>query len=173
MIPRQGPAPVTMRLGERARNLDGSFQVRVSFGETSEYDVAVTDPADETAEAQLAWYFEKHLRYPFLDKDLEAAAVQRITDYGQALFSQVFGGAAYHDYCRLRDRAFDGCRIEVSGSAGLHRMHWEAMRDPDLPAPLAVRLGHPPGGRAGVQVRPARSAAYGKHSGDGGSAGRP
>ena len=140
MTPGQVPAPVTVRLGERGRNPNGSFQVRVSFGEAAEYDATVTDPADQKDEAQLAWYFEKHLRYPFLDKDLEAAAVQQITDYGQMLFSQVFGGAANHDYRRLRDRAFDGCRIEVSGSAGLHRLHWEAMRDPDLPVPLAVRL---------------------------------
>jgi tetratricopeptide (TPR) repeat protein len=132
--------PVTVRVGERGQNPDGSFQVRVSFGESAEYDVTVTDPADQQAEERLAWYFEKHLRYPFLDKDLEAAAVGQIGDYGRALFAQVFGGAANHDYRRLRDRAFDGCRIEVSGSAGLHRLHWEAMRDPDLPVPLAVRL---------------------------------
>jgi tetratricopeptide (TPR) repeat protein len=140
VTPGQGVAPVTVRLGERSQNPDGSFQVRVSFGESAEYDVTVTDPADQQAEDRLAWYFEKHLRYPFLDKDLEADAVRRIGDYGRALFSQVFAGAASHDYRRLRDRGFDGCRIEVSGSAGLHRLHWEAMRDPDLPAPLAVRL---------------------------------
>ena len=68
------------------------------------------------------------------------------------------------DYRRLRDRGFDGCRIEVSGSAGLHRLHWEALRDPDLPVPLAVRvpvtrrvtgLGSkfdPPGGRPTLNV---------------------
>ena len=126
MTPGQVPAPVTVRLGERGRNPNGSFQVRVSFGEAAEYDATVTDPADQRDEAQLAWYFEKHLRFPFLDEDLRRQAVQQITDYGQMLFSQVFGGAANHDYRRLRDRAFDGCRIEVSGSAGFHRLHWEA-----------------------------------------------
>jgi hypothetical protein len=140
VTPAQGLALVTVRLGEQAQNPDGSFLIRVSFGESAEYDVTVTDPGDKQGEERLAWYFEKHLRYPFLDKDLEAAAVGQIGDYGRALFSQVFGGAANHDYRRLRDRGFDGCRIEVSGSAGLHRLHWEAMRDPDLPVPLAVRV---------------------------------
>ena len=64
----------------------------------------------------------------------------RIAAYGEALFAQVLGGDAYVDYRRLRDRGLDGCRIEVSGSAGLHRLHWEALRDPGVPVPLAVRM---------------------------------
>ena len=54
--------------------------------------------------------------------------------------AQVFGGQASHDYRTLRDRAFDGCRVEVSGSAALHRLHWEALRDPALGVPLAIRV---------------------------------
>ena len=113
---------------------------------------------------RLAWYFEEHLRYPFLDKDLEQEAVQQIAAYGEELFAQVFGGPASYDYRRLRERGFDGCRVEVSGSAALHRLHWEAMRDPDLDAPLAVRLPvtrrvdalgskfDPPGGRPTLNI---------------------
>ena len=52
----------------------------------------------------------------------------------------MLGGAAAHDYRRLRERAFDGCRVEVTGSAGFHRLHWEALRDPELDGPLAVRV---------------------------------
>ncbi len=158
-----GPG-VLVRVSELAADADGSFRVRVGFGDAAEYDVAVTDPADTAAEELLAWYFEEHLRYPFLDKDLEQDAVARIAAYGQALFAQVLGGDAYPDYRRLRDRGFDGCRIEVSGSAALHRLHWEALRDPDVPVPLAVRvpvtrrvtgLGakfDPPGGRPTLNV---------------------
>jgi tetratricopeptide (TPR) repeat protein len=131
---------MVVRLAEWGQNPDGSFRVRVSFGDFAEYDVDVAHPANHEYEERLAWYFEEHLRYPFLDKDLEQAAVQQITVYGEALFQQVFGGVASYNYRRLRDRAFDGCRIEISGSAGLHRLHWEAMRDPDVPAPLTVRL---------------------------------
>jgi tetratricopeptide (TPR) repeat protein len=126
-----------IRLAEAGSDGDGAFGVTVSFGDDAEYAVQVTDPGDT---AELAWYFQEHLRYPFLDKDREAQAVRRIAEYGEALFGQVFGGAAAHDYRSLRERSFDGCRLEVSGSAGFHRLHWEALRDPDLDAPLAVRM---------------------------------
>ena len=158
-----GPG-VVVRISELAGGSDESLRARVSFGDAGEYEVAIIDPADVGTEDLLAWYFEKHLRYPFLDKDLEQEAVARIATYGQKLFSQVLGGEAFADYRRLRDRAFDGCRIEVSGSAALHRLHWETLRDPDLPAPLAVRLPvtrrvtgvgskfDPPGGRPTLNV---------------------
>jgi tetratricopeptide (TPR) repeat protein len=134
-------APQTViRLSERSAD-DGKFGVRVNFGGDAEYDVDVTDPADDASEQELAWYFEEHLRYPFLDKDRERDAVQRITAYGTALFGQVFGGDGNHDYRKLREQSFDRCRVEVSGSAALHRLHWEALRDPDYPGtPLAVRM---------------------------------
>src|SRR5215467_648390 len=113
-------APQTViRLSERSAD-GGKFRVRVEFGNDAGYDVDVTDPADEAAEQELAWYFEEHLRYPFLDKDREHDAVQRIGAYGEALFGQVFGGKASHSYLMLRERSFDGCRLEISGSAALH-----------------------------------------------------
>ena len=157
-------AGTVVRLAEREQYPDGSFGVRVSFGDWAEYDVTVADPAEASAEELLAWYFEQHLRYPFLDKDLEQAAVEQIAAYGEVLFSQVFGGAASHEYRSLRDIGFDRCRVEISGSAGLHWLHWEALRDPDLPAPLAVRLPvtrradrqglkfQPPSGRTTVNI---------------------
>src|SRR5262249_19741081 len=78
--------------------------------------------------------------YPFLDKDRERQAVRQVAAYGEALFGQVFGGAARHDYRSLRERSFDECRVEISGAAGLHPLHWGAVRDPGRAAPLAVRV---------------------------------
>ena len=117
-----------------------AFRVLVSFDDEAEYEVQVSDPADMDIEENLAWYFEKHLRYPFLDKDKQDQAVREITAYGESLFGQVFGGQAYHDYLNLRAESFDECRIEITGSAALHRLHWEALRDPELPTPLSVRM---------------------------------
>ena len=78
-------SPMVVRLAERGPNPDGSFRVRVRFGDAAGYDVTVADPADQNGEARLAWYFEEHLRYPFLDKDLEQEAVRQIAAYGEAL----------------------------------------------------------------------------------------
>ena len=129
-----------IRVTEVPGGADGAFAARVAFGEAAEYEVSVRAPGDAAGERLLAWYFEEHLRFPFLDRDLERQAVTLLADYGRDLFGQVLGGAAAHDYRRLRERAFDGCRLEVTGSAGFQLLHWEALRDPDLSSPLAVRL---------------------------------
>ena len=134
-----------------------AFRVRVSFGDAAEYDVTVTDPAGQDAEGRLAWYFEQHLRYPFLDKDLEHERCSRSPPTGRPCSRRCSAGQASHAYRALRDRAFDGCRIEVSGSAALHRLHWEAAQRPG-PARAAggAAAGHPPGRCPGFEVRPAR-----------------
>ncbi len=129
-----------IRVSESAAHPDRSFTARVAFDDAAEYDATVRHPADSDAEKLLAWYFEEHLRFPFLDKDLERQAADQLADYGRSLFGQVLAGAAAHDYRMLRDRSFDGCRLEVSGSAAFHLLHWEALRDPDMEVPLAVRL---------------------------------
>ncbi len=126
---------------EVAASPDGVIEARVDFGQDGGADVRVADPADAEQEQLLAWYFEKHLEYPFLDKDLEEKAAAQIDAYGQALFGQVFGGEAAYGYRRARDRGFDGCRLVVEGSAAMHRLHWEALQDPDTRGGrLALRL---------------------------------
>jgi tetratricopeptide (TPR) repeat protein len=129
-----------VRVRQSAAEPDGSFIVRVAFDDAAEYEVAVRDPATPGTERLLAWYFEEHLRFPFLDKDLEQQATEQLAEYGRSLFGQVLAGPSSHDYRRLRDQSFDGCRLEITGSAPFHLLHWEALRDPDLDAPLAVRL---------------------------------
>jgi hypothetical protein len=107
-----------VKITEVPGGADGSFAARVAFEDAAEYDVTVHAPGDAAAERLLAWYFEEHLRFPFLDRDKERQAVAQLADYGRDLFGQVLGGAAAHDYRRLRERSFDGCRLEVTGSAG-------------------------------------------------------
>jgi hypothetical protein len=75
-----------IRIGGQGQGPDGAFRVQVSFEGAGEYQVTVADPAEPQDEELLAWYFEEHLRYPFLDKDLEAGAVARIAAYrGEAV----------------------------------------------------------------------------------------
>lgn len=71
---------------------------------------------DLTGEALLAWYFEEHLEFPFLHKDLEQRAVEALAGYGEELFAQVFGAdeGCKHEYLKLRERGFDD---PVSGTS--------------------------------------------------------
>ncbi|MFC3965943.1 tetratricopeptide repeat protein, partial [Nocardia jiangsuensis] len=146
-------ADSVIEIVEHSIDTDGSFQVRVRYpGEGAAYPVTVTDPATKAEEELLGWYFEQHLRYPFLDGDRRRTAVTVLGEYGQKLFAQVLGGATGFKYQTMRSRGFDGCRIEVVGGAGFHRLHWEALFDPDLDSPLALRV---PIMRR-VELRPAR-----------------
>ncbi|MEV4643240.1 CHAT domain-containing protein, partial [Actinoplanes sp. NPDC049548] len=129
-----------VRVSERSCGPDGSFVARVSFPDGTEHEVTVVDPAGEGDEERLAWYFEEHLRFPFLDQDWHDDAVRRLRDYGQRLFDQVFGGDVAGDYRLLARQGFDGCRLQVTGSAAFHRLHWEALYDPQLPVPAVLRL---------------------------------
>ena len=64
-----------VRVGEGEQRADGSFAAVVGFDDTgAEYEVTVADPADDGVERELAWYFEEHLRFPFLDQDRDQAA---------------------------------------------------------------------------------------------------
>ncbi|MEU0548763.1 tetratricopeptide repeat protein [Micromonospora sp. NPDC005979] len=141
MTTSSGPERVkAISVSERSCQRDGSFVARVSFPGVAEYEVTVTDPAEPGDEARLAWYFEEHLRFPFLDRDWAEDAVRRLRAYGERLFTQVFTGAGAGHYRTLARRGFDGCRLEVTGSAAFHRMHWEALYDPELPVPAVMRM---------------------------------
>src|SRR5688572_18585386 len=102
-----------VRIVEQERQADGSFLATVAFDDISEYVIVIADPADADAEHEFAWYFEEHLRFPFLDRDREQAACGLIISYGEALFGQLFTSGAVVDYRRMRDSGFDGCRLEV------------------------------------------------------------
>ncbi|MFC3965946.1 CHAT domain-containing protein, partial [Nocardia jiangsuensis] len=126
---------------EHSVDADGSFQVRVHYpADGADHLVRVTDPGSPAVEELLAWYFEQHLRRPFLDGDRRRAAVVALGEYGRDLFAQVFAGEAGFGYQLLRRQGFDGCRIEVVGSAVFHHLHWEAMLDPALNTPVALRV---------------------------------
>ncbi|MBL7262193.1 tetratricopeptide repeat protein [Paractinoplanes lichenicola] len=119
---------------------DGSFGVRVDFGDGGGADVTVSAVADDATEKLLTWYFEEHLRYPFLDKDLERQAAAAVAEYGRTLFRQVFTGEAAFGYRRAFDVGFEGYRLVVRGSAGFQRLHWETLCDHDRGERLALRM---------------------------------
>jgi tetratricopeptide (TPR) repeat protein len=117
---------------------DGSFNVRVDFGDGGGGEMSVSVP--DVDEELLAWYFQEHLRYPILDKDREHEAASLIGRYGEALFRQVFSGEAAFGYRRTLDNGFDDHRLVIRGSASFHQLHWEALRDPNRDVQLALRM---------------------------------
>ena len=53
-----------------------------------EYRTTVAPPFDAKGEAELDWYFEEHLRFPFTDSVRARQAGESVTAYGEAMFRQ-------------------------------------------------------------------------------------
>jgi tetratricopeptide (TPR) repeat protein len=100
----------------------------------------ITPPFSDAEEQRLEWYFEQHLRFPFTGQVRAQEAAQSIATYGETLFNRVFTNRLA--YSRFRDaiqRGIETLTVEIAGSHTFHAIHWEALKDPDLPHPLALR----------------------------------
>lgn len=127
-----------IKITERKNPID-SFNADVSF-DGEEYPVTVTKPFSDEDEELLEWYFEEHLRFPFIEGTKAAAAAASVTRYGETLFKQVFADSeAFARYRQMTQEGLDGARVEIIGSPEFHALHWEAMKDPKLEDPLALR----------------------------------
>ncbi|BBD61437.1 hypothetical protein NIES2109_42650 [Nostoc sp. HK-01] len=119
---------------------EGGFNAILSFDGRGDYLVKITDPFTPKVEKQLEWYFEDWLMFPLLDTVKAEAAAASVKTYGEELFKQVFrvDFNAYSQYQRLRGN-LSQLQIEIVGKTPeFQALHWEALRDPDLPRPLAV-----------------------------------
>jgi tetratricopeptide (TPR) repeat protein len=115
-----------------------AFQATVSFDHGPKYNITITDPFEEAQEKLLQWYFEEHLRHPFTDQVTAADVARSITAYGEALFKQVFPESALRAYARALAKGPAALSFAISGSPDFHRLHWEALKDPELPRPFAL-----------------------------------
>jgi tetratricopeptide (TPR) repeat protein len=97
-------------------------------------------PLDEDALEDLRWYLEDYLRAPFGVYGERGPKVQaRLADWGQAVFSAVFGtGPARDAYVRMRARRAGVEVVFRSASPVLLGLPWELMVDPGRPTPLAL-----------------------------------
>ncbi|MEU7872396.1 CHAT domain-containing protein [Dactylosporangium sp. NPDC049140] len=134
------PEEHTILISEEARDPGGAFTIQINFGGGEAIRATLTDPGHADTEELLRWYFEDHIRYPYLDHDRRARAAAEIRHYGEALFAQLFGGAAAPAYRRARERGFDGYRLVVAGSPQFQRLHWEALRDRAANLLVALRM---------------------------------
>jgi len=151
-------ACITIR--ERDPQPDGSNACLV-FEHGEEYPITVSNPFSAEEEARLEWYFERHVRFPFTRQVQAREAAGSIMAYGEALFDQVFADRrAYARYQEALQGGIEHLVFEVAGSPGFHALHWEALKDPDLPqalalqAPVVRRNLRPQAVRAGVRVSP-------------------
>ena len=104
------------------------------------WDATLTPIFTDDEKAELDWYFEEWLRFPFTDRIRAQDAALSITRYGQTLFDQLFADReAWAAYKALRDReGAENLRFEIIGSPAFHGHHWEALKDPKLPEPFVL-----------------------------------
>ena len=124
-----------------AAGLAGGANAILSFDGGDEFSLTVSDPFSEQEEARLAWYFEEHVRFPFTEDVIAREVAATIPAYGEALFRQVFldpAHGAYHRYCKALEAGVETLALEIAGSPAFHRLHWEALKDPERPRPLAL-----------------------------------
>jgi hypothetical protein len=118
---------------------ESGFTATLSFDHRVNFPIAIHDPLAAVDEQRWEWYFEEWLRFPMLDTVKANQVSESIKNYGEALFEQVFGNRkAYTEYEKLRGN-LGTLRIEIESlNPAFQALHWEALRDPDLPKPLAV-----------------------------------
>lgn len=128
-----------MSIKEARAESQDIFQATVSFNHGAEYSFTLRNPFTAEQEAELEWYFEDHLRFPFTQKIRASKAATSIRSYGEILFKQIFADRqAYSEYKVCVQAGLSTLQIEVAGSPAWHSLHWEALHDPDLPTPLCL-----------------------------------
>jgi tetratricopeptide (TPR) repeat protein len=119
---------------------EAGFEAILSFDGRVNYPITITEPFSPQEEQQLEWYFEEWLVYPMLNTVKAEQAADSVENYGQKLFKQVFqtNFDAYSEYRQLRGK-LKQVQIEIeSQTPEFQALHWEALRDPELPRPFGV-----------------------------------
>ena len=119
---------------------EAGFEAILSFEGRVNYPITITEPFSRQEEQQLEWYFEEWLVYPMLNTVKAEQAADSVKTYGQQLFKQVFqrNFDAYSEYRQLRGK-LKQVQIEIeSQTPEFQALHWEALRDPELPRPFGV-----------------------------------
>lgn len=125
---------------QAAQSESNSFTVSVSFDDSNAFDgISVQNPLTPQSKVKLEWHFEQYVRYPYLREVESPEAGKIIREEGESLFSQLFSQPEIYNRYReaIRD-GLDNLVIEISGSPEFHSIHWEALKDANLPNPLAL-----------------------------------
>ena len=119
----------------------GNWQAVVRFNNGPVNPVTISNPFSEQEEHKLEWYFEEHLEFPFTKKVRAHQAARSITPYGEKLFHQVFeqNAKVLVAYRTAVQAGLNDVQMEIEGSPAFHTLHWEALKDPELPEPLVLQ----------------------------------
>jgi tetratricopeptide (TPR) repeat protein len=115
------------------------FKAELSFDGHSRIPIAIKNPFTPKDERRLEWYFEGWLQHPTLNTKKAEAAATSVRTYGEQLFEQVFcDRQAIREYEKIKS-TLTQVQIEIENrSPEFQALHWEALKDPELPRPLAV-----------------------------------
>lgn len=111
--------------------------------EQAEYPLSqgIKAPFSPEEERLLEWYFEEYVTFPLLREVEAQQAARSIKTYGEELFRQLLNDPrALRHYQAVLQREDEALCIEVVGSPDFHRLHWEALKDPNLPVPLSLQV---------------------------------
>ena len=82
---------------------ESGFAATVTFDNSAEYPITISDPFTPQEEKELEWYFEEWLVYPMLDEVKAKRAAASVKKYGENLFDRVFADRkAYKKYDQLK-----------------------------------------------------------------------
>ena len=133
------PPMTTIRIRQREAPTEAP-NASVAFDAGEEFPITIADPFSKEDEALLEWYFEEHLRAPFLHRVRAQEAAASVSRYGESLFRQLFSDPdAYFHYKEALQQGIGTLRFEIAGSPPFHALHWEALKDPELPEAFALR----------------------------------
>lgn len=116
------------------------FAATLTIDNQARYDITIQDPFNDQQERELEFYFEDWIRFPFDQQVKAQRAAQSIQTYGEELFGQIFADQdAYSSYQQTCRGGLNYLQIEIQGdSPEFQALHWEALKDPKQPRPLAV-----------------------------------
>jgi hypothetical protein len=78
--------------------------------------------------------------FPFTPKVRGRKVAESIRAYGTSLFRQIFADPQARDqYRQATQQGLHSIQLEIAGSVAFHRLHWEALHDPELDLPLALQ----------------------------------
>ena len=124
------------------KSSEGLFNVRLRFADADEFEgLTIQNPFNSESETKLEWHFERYVSLPYL-KEVEPQEVQEIIKHaGENLFLQLFSQPQiYSRYNQILNNDFDNLVFEVSGSPEFHSLHWESLKDPNLPTAFALNI---------------------------------